>query len=289
MTYFDSCRFKTGNVQTRLLLGGFVRMTDVSFISGSSTPIGWITSLSGSPIDAVIENGDFSALSTGAMNLVLGGATGNMTGQVIFRNIRMPSSWSGGLASASFTSLGFRAEMHNVDSGDTNYTIKTAEYAGSLSQETGIVRTGGASDGVTTLAWKMTTTGNCTFHGARFMSPEIHRRVTAIGSPITLTVEILHDSTTNLKDDEVWLDVKYLGDSGFPTGLTQRDVKTDLLATGVDQAASGATWTTTGLTNPNKQKLEVTFTPQEAGYIIAKVCMGKAGYSIYVDPKIGVA
>jgi hypothetical protein len=289
-TIFENCRFKVMNVGSRILCGGYVRFTDISWASGSSTPTGIFSGVSGSPVDVLVENSDFTNLTTTTVNLLVGGSYSSQSGRFMFRNIRMIAGWSGGLVGASITTLAMRAEMHNVDAGDTGYTIRAADYAGSLTQETGFVRTGGASDGVTTLAWKMTTTANCALQGARFISPEIHRRVTAIGSPVTVTVEILHDSTTNLKNDEVWLDVKYLNESGFTTGASSRDVKTDLIATGVDQTGSGATWTTTGLTNPNKQKLEATFTPQEAGYIIAKVCMGKAGpYTIYVDPKLTVA
>ena len=179
--------------------------------------------------------------------------------------------------------------MYNCDSGDTNYRIWVKEYTAELVQETTIVLTGGTSDGATPLSWKVMTTANCNFVSGRFQSPEIFKWNEVTGSPITATVEILHDSLTALNDDEAWLEIQYLGTSGYPLGSFASDAKTDVLATAAAQASSSATWTTTGLTNPNKQKLSVTVTPRDKGYIHAKVCFGKANYTVYVDPLLTVA
>jgi hypothetical protein len=61
------------------------------------------------------------------------------------------------------------------------------------------------------------------------------------------------------------------------------------LTTPAAQTASTATWTTTGLTTPNTQKLEVTFTPQKKGLVQARVVLAKASKTIYVDSKLTVA
>ena len=175
--------------------------------------------------------------------------------------------------------------MWNCDSGDTNYRLWIEDYAGSIKSETTLVKTGGASDGDTPLSWKMATTANAEYPLVLLRSPEIFsERITSTGSAKTITVDILHDSATALKDDEIWLEVQYLGTSGFPLGSFANDSKADVLAAGANQASSSATWTTTGMGNPNKQKLEVTFTPQEKGVAIVTVCMAKASYTVYVDP-----
>ncbi len=112
---------------------------------------------------------------------------------------------------------------------------------------------------------------------------------TTVGSAVTVTVDVLHDSVTNLKDDEIWLELWYLGTSGFPLATTIRDAKADIFSAAADQAASTATWTTTGMANPNKQKLAVTFTPQEAGFIQARVVIVKPSATVYVDPVLQVS
>lgn len=114
-------------------------------------------------------------------------------------------------------------------------------------------------------------------------SPEIMVWNDTTGSSKTLTIEILHDNATALKDNEVWVDAIYLGSSSYPLGTLVSD-GASFVATAANQTTSSATWTTTGMSNPNKQKLSVTFTPQLKGFVIARVIVAKASYTLYVDP-----
>ena len=177
--------------------------------------------------------------------------------------------------------------VDNCGSGDTNYKIDHRKYQGSIIEEVTIKRTGGASDGTTGFCWEMVTLATPHFHSP-LESPPISIWNEDVGSPITLTVEIVHDSLTKLQDDEIWVEVEYLGTSGFPLSLFASDRMADILATPADQPASSETWTTTGLTNPNKQYLSVTFTPQEKGLITARVMVAKASYTVYVCPKVAI-
>lgn len=135
----------------------------------------------------------------------------------------------------------------------------------------------------------MTSTADAEWNHQTLDSPEIVRWNETVGSAITATIEILHDSATNIQDDEIWMEMQYLGTSGVPLSLFVDDAAADYLATPADQADSSASWTTTGMTNPNTQKLSVTFTPQEKGFIHAVVKLAKASYTVYVDPKITVS
>ena len=267
--------------------GHIINLTQVNFIweggsllSGGVSPTALFSSASATRGAMAVMSG--LDLSNGGAGMHLFSGSGY---NAIIRNCKLPASWSGQLYNGVMSSGG-RIEMHNCDSADTNYRIWVKEYTAELISEITIVKSSGASDGTTALSWKIVTTANCNFASGRFQSPEIFKRVDTVGSPVTVTVEIVHDSLTALTDDEVWLEVQYFGTSGSPLGSFTGDSKADVLATAANQASSSATWTTTGLTNPNTQKLEVTFTPQEKGYIHARVCMGKASYTIYVDPKV---
>jgi hypothetical protein len=162
------------------------------------------------------------------------------------------------------------------------------QYEGDVYSETTIVRTGGASNGTTPLSHKLVSSAARKFT-APLYGPDLVIWNAAVGSAKTATVEIVHDSVTNLTDAEVWLEVEYLGTSGFPMSLFASDRKADILATAADQTDSSEAWTTTGLTNPNTQKLSVTFTPQEIGVVRARVVLAKASATVYVDPLITVA
>ncbi len=185
--------------------------------------------------------------------------------------------------------MGSRFELYNSDSADTNYKLEITDWLGTIVDETTIVKDNGASNGTTQISWNMTSGADTEWNHQTLISPEIVKWNGIVGSSITVTVDILHDSLTNLQDDEIWLEVQYLGTSGFPLSSFIDDAAADYLATPADQAASSATWTTTGLTNPNEQQLSVTFTPQEKGFIHAKVHLAKASYTVYIDPELQVS
>lgn len=279
---WESCSVKFAHASQCISVnGGFFEWTAGSAIGsggGGVNPTTLITNGVGSAATAMIRNVDLSGLSS---TLNLCAAANGML--VIFANCKLPASWSGSLVSGTRITT-FRAEMYNCDSTDTNYRIWIYDFAGDLIQELVKIRSGGASDGTTPFAWKMTSTANCNYLTGRFGSGKIQYFNSAIGSPITVTIEILHDSVTALNDDEVWIEIEYLGTSGYPLGATLDDAKATILTTPAAQASSSETWTTTGLANPNKQKVSCTFTPQEVGWFRAQVWMGKASYTIYVDP-----
>lgn len=156
-------------------------------------------------------------------------------------------------------------------------------YQGTLTTETTIKRTAGASDGVTAYSWKIVTTANSkrtapfeTFDGAIWN--------TTTGSAKTLTIHTVTDNVT-LTDAEIWLEVEYLGSSATPVSTLITDANATVLTTAANQATSTEAWTTTGLGTPVYQKLEVTFTPQMAGLFRWKVRVAKASTTVYVCPK----
>ena len=282
------CTYKFGGASNiGCATAGVVEIKGGSFISGTSTPSAGIFG------GAADRTGAWLQIS--GLNMTNLASTVNIfrtfvsPGLFQIRNSKLPASWSGSLCNAVPLSTGQRFEMHNCDSGDTNYRLWVQEYSGSIKTETTLVRTGGASDGTTGYSFKMATSANANAIVAPLVSPEVSIWNDTTGGSKTVTVEILHDSATNLTDGEIWLEAQYLGTSGVPLGSFISDAKADILATAADQATSSETWTTTGMSNPNTQKLSVTFTPQEKGYLQAKVYLAKASKTVYVDPKLTVA
>lgn len=267
-----------------------------SFLSGSSTNSSAVFNLlsGAAPVKISVTGVDFSNLSS-TVNLV---ASASNVGTAVFRDCKMPSGWSGGLMNSAPSLPGFRAVAHNLDAGATNYKLWIEDYAGAIRDETTLVRTGGASDGVTGLAWKMTTNANAGEFGTKLVSGEIARRYPvaisevagwSAGASKTVTCEILHDSATALTDADIWLEAEYLGSSSSPLASIASNHRASLLATATNHASSSETWTTTGMTNPNKQKLVLTITPQQKGTLVLRVCLAKAGKTVYIDPKITIS
>lgn len=258
-----------------------------SIINPSTTLLDY-TSTGGHRSRSLIENVDASGYGSGRSLANIGAL---LLGDVVFRQVKTGSGYS--LTTGTWVAPGGRVILYNCGSGDTNYQLNAEGLYGTIADETTRVRSGGASDGDTPIAWLMTTTADAHYPIAVLESPEIARRFPGTdsevaawtpGASVTVTVEILHDSAIALKDDEVWLEVQCLGTNGYPLGVSASDCKTDPLATAADQAASSEAWTTTGMSNPHKQKLSVTIAPYEKGTILAKVVLAKASKSIYVDP-----
>lgn len=261
--------------------GSTVKWRGGLYLTGSSTPTA-ISVTNGSFVEWV--GVDFSALGS-SFNL---SSYSSGAGLYRFINARLPTSWTGNVLNNASGSVGQRVEVFNTDGADTNYRSAAEDGYGKQSPETTLVRTGGATDGTTPISWKIVTTSGATIWRV-FNSLEIVRWNETTGSAITATVEILRDSATNLTDAEIWLEIMYLGTSGVPLGTWTSDRAADILATPADQADSSATWTTTGMSNPNTQKLSVTFTPQEKGYVHARVVVAKASTTVYVDPVLTLA
>jgi hypothetical protein len=276
------------NTSQRLEFGGTLVIKGGSFVGGSSAITTFLEARSQRGTRALIEDFDMSAAAQ-ALVLMVGGTAIGCGGTVVFRRCKLPASWSGTLVSTALTIPGTRAEMYNCAAGDTNYALWIEDYAGSIRHETTIVLTGGASDGTTPISWKMVSGANASYPMNLLYSSEMGDWIETVGGSTTLTVEFIHDSVTDLNDDEIWLEVDYLGTSGFPLGTLITDAKATVLTGAAAQASSSATWTTTGLTNPNTQKLSVTFTPQEKGFYSARVALAKASTTVYVDSKIIVS
>src|SRR3990167_3738834 len=306
---YENCNFNLGTTEaTSIIIGnnstGITRLVNCglqfSATSQSMQNNGGKLELSGGSVLADAAITTFTTLGAGAhlyangfdfsncaaaMNIC---ANTSLNVNVKLRNCKMPASWSGSVNSSTPGSSS-TFELFNSDSADTNYRLQKKTEFGEVTHETTIVGGAGATDGTTAISWKMVSNADAEWNHQTLDSPEIVRWNETTGSAITATIEIVHDSVTNITDQQIWMEVQYLGTSGTPLSLFVDDAAADYITAAADQADSTASWTTTGLTNPNTQKLNVTFTPQEKGFIHAVVKLAQASKTVYVDPKITVS
>jgi hypothetical protein len=279
------CTFVLGNQATHGIgIGGRVTISGGSVSGPTSYTTGvFQTSASGRNTYAEIDGMDLSGV--GAESNLVSSSTASMITRL--SNCKLPSGWTGSLFSGTRFS-GQRVSIYNCDNADTNYRLWIEDYAGSIRDETTIVRSGGASDGTTPIAWRMASNADANSLNVPLRADPIVVWNETIGSPVTVTVEVLTDGVT-LTDNDCWLNVDYLGTNGFPLGLTASNKVATILAAPTNHASSSATWTTTGISSPVKQKLSVTFTPQEVGFLSIAVRLGKPSTTVYVCPKAEVS
>ncbi len=230
---------------------------------------------------AILFDGfDLSALSA-SLNIA---ANTINNSNVRLRNCIMPASWTGSVNSAT-PGNGAIYEMFSCWSGSTEIIWRRKTQFADGRDETTLVRTGGGKHRGVPVSLKCDTTANAKYPSQVFDTLQFVDEVTAaqVGSPVTATVEILHDSATALTDADIWLTV--VG----PEDEVNSDQVADVFATPANQASSSATWTTTGMANPNTQKLTVTWTPAKAGVVLGTVSIAAASKTVYVDNMMTVA
>lgn len=264
------CKFRwtsPGNVQ---VLASTAQIPTTLFTPNNDA-VGW----------AEIMGVDFSQLTSGK-SLISLATTSSM--DFTFIDCRLSTDANRTTGSSSGIG-GSRVKFINCNSGDVNYDLDDNQYEGRITHEISVVRTTppGASDGTTTVSRLMTTGANARFEAPLYSDWSAFWNETT-GSAVGVAFAVLTNNVT-LTDAEAWIEVEYLGTSGFPLGKITTDRATNIMTTGTNQATdSASTWANAPGT-PVKQTLGVSITPQEKGLIRARVCLARASTAIYFDPK----
>jgi len=273
----NNCTMSFSAVGQGIDLGGDIKWSNTpSALIGTAVPTILFAPVTGRGGDLECIGVDLSAAGSGK---TLVGSNANASGT----KIRLIDCKIDAAVTKSAVPAAHGAtEVDFIRTGATgNYRVFSHRLTGTLQEETTVVRSGGASDGTTAIAWKIDTTANCNY-SMSFECPPIAIWNDTTGSSVTATVEGIWGGGAVPNDDEVWLDVEYLADASSPQGSFIDDGKASLLTTAAAQTSSTESWG--GSTT--KFKLAVSFTPQQKGWLYARVKCAKAASTFYVDPLI---
>ncbi|MBM2715484.1 hypothetical protein JQK88_30620 [Mesorhizobium caraganae] len=280
----DSCYTALENTTLSFAATGQAVNT-VGRITWSNTPsalLGTIPTtlfVNGGNADAqVIEVRGVDLSAAGSGKTIVGAGTGP-TAIYSFTDCKLNAS----VTLAATPSNQGAAEIDYVRSGASgvNYNQGRIRYSGTLTEETTIVHTGGASDGTTPLAWKIVTTANA-FWTLPFETPPIAIWNDITGSAVTAAIEGIWGGGAVPNNDEIWVEAEYLGDASSPLASFVNDSKANVIAAGAGQDAGSGTWGGSS----TSFKLVVTFTPQQKGWVLLRVKAAKASSTFYIDPKV---
>jgi hypothetical protein len=271
----DNCTFEFGNVGDAISLKGvFEWKNTASAIAGATIPTTGLF-LIDTPVRAMIEGVDLSAMGSGSTLF----RAAFPACDVILKDCKLGASV---VVAGTTTAPGQRIMMINCDSSDTNYRSEKYDYQGVLTTETTTVRTGGASNGTTTIAWKIDPNANNELDFP-FEAFPISVWNETVGS-VTVTVEGTWAGGAVPTTADIWMDVEYLGTSGFPLGSIAFG-RTDSLSS-TNHTASTETWGAGGTT---KFKMAKTVTVAEKGPITAYIKYANVTNNVWIDPKITVS
>jgi len=229
-----------GNVADCIgVLGRLTWRNTASAITGSTFPTSLFNPLGTAGVagsEVVVEGVDLSAL--GSNTLV---ANGSNHGSVHYHFIDCKLGSGAVIASTPSAPNADAIDLTRCSSSSSTYIQRRHRYEGSLQEETTIVRTGGASDGTTSISWKIVTTAN-----SRWVLPfeafpmSIWNSVT--GSNVTLTVYGIWNAAALPNNDDIWFDVEYLGSASAPLASLGSGTKSNNLAAGAALTADTSAW-----------------------------------------------
>jgi hypothetical protein len=249
--------------------------------TGGSIPTVLFGSSGAYPTSALISGVDLSALGS-LKYLVTPGTSTTAAIRYYFQNCKLNAALAGVINGTIPAPGGVEVYLDNC--GNTNYQMAHYKYQGSIVNENTVVRTGGASDGTTQLSWNMTSLATGPSLIFPLESPIIAQWNDSPGSH-TATVEFVSDYT--LTNENIWLELEYLGTSGYPESILVNNAPAT--APSVPSAtawpASAASW---GGSQTTPQNMSVSFTTTAKGLVRAKVKLAKTGATVYVDPVLTI-
>lgn len=274
---YEGCTFTFGSSTTQSFTATLGSVHCVikggSVVVGASIPTTLFTQR---PALLEIDGLDLSAFGSG--KTILGAEP--ISAVTVLKNCKLGASVT---KSATITSPGQVNLFINDDSGATNYLCTKDEYFGSQNVETTIVRTGGASDGTTSVAWKIDTTANSKWF-CPFTSIPIAIWNNTTAATVTVTVYGIWGGGAVPNDDDIWMELSYMGASGTPVSTIVTTTKADNLASSSALTSDSSTWG--GSTT--KFKMVATLSspqPQMKGPIDITIKAALASSTFYIDPK----
>ena len=271
-----------GSYQSVYISGQLIWRNTPAALTGSFIP-DYILDLNAIGARAIIEGVDFSAATTGRY-IYYPHDMGNT--QLIMKDCRIGTGVAMPAGDITKYNNG-DFQFFRCDSADTNYRTARINSLGAMTTETVIVHSGGATDGGTPVSWKIITSSICRWEfpfECLPISPITLFNETP-GVARTVTIEGVWGGAAVPLNDEIWIDIEYLGTSGFPLATKATSTKANALVAGTALPAGSGTWG--GSTT--KFKMSATFTPLEKGPFAIYVRVAKPSSTFYIDPRPVVA
>jgi hypothetical protein len=283
---WNNCTVSFGNVSNYIETGtGFFTWQNTSqvLVSGSVVPTGFIgLSASGRFAVVTLEALDLSQLTGNLNNQPVAFQMGSLT----VKDCKLNAS----MTILTPVSYGQTIQLIRSDSSGTAYKSARYHYDGTETTETSITRVGGASDpSGQAQSRKIVTTANSQWHRPFQAEPYATWNPTT-GSNVTVTVCGTVNAGALPNNDDIWLEVEYLGNASFPTGSIVTTTKASTLAANAAVASDSSSWNGGGSgAGWTPFKLVATLSspqPGLAGILEARVRVAKPSTTYYLDPVV---
>jgi hypothetical protein len=235
---WNNCTVSFGHVQN-YIEAGVVNFswqnTGPILASGSAIPTGLLAaSANGRLMSIVLEALDLSQLTGSLDRQTVGQEMGNW----LLKDCKLNAS----MTIPTPLAFGQTVQLVRSDSSGTGYKSARYQYEGTETTETSITRVGGASDPTgQAQSRKIVTTANSQWLRPFRAEPYAIWNSTT-GANVTVTVCGTVNAGALPNNDDIWLEVEYLGSSASPLGTMITTTKANLLAANATVASDGSTW-----------------------------------------------
>jgi hypothetical protein len=262
--------------------GHFVwQNTSPGIMAGSTAPtflINWNSLFSTTKF--TIEAVDLSAVSSSIVNYA-----NPIVNDTTFKDCKLNASWTPTTSSRTANTTQFIRS----DSGATAYKSSRHTAEAFETTETSITRVGGAQDpSGQAQSRKIVTTVNPTWQ-LPYKAESLAIWNPTTGANVTVTVYGTVNDAVLPRNDDIWLDVLYLGSSSSPLGSVATTTKASILAANAAVASDSSSWNGGGSgAGWSPFKLVATLSspqPGLAGFLEARVRVAKVSSTYYIDPR----
>ena len=260
---FNNTTVKFAAVTHTLAVSGqfFWQNTGPVLVSGSSVPNNLLTTLSNSIASISLEAIDLSQL-TGNINL---NYAASQTTNLLIKDCKLNAA----TAAAIPNGFGSTIQLVRCSSSAVGYTSSRYQYEGTETTETSITRVGGASDPTGQVqSRKIVTSANAQWLRPFKAEPyAIWNSRTAANVTVTVCGTINSPSLPN--NDDIWLEVEYLGSSATPLGTIVNTTIANLLSADAPVAADSSSWSVPATSYPTFDPATVTAVTLSGGNLVA--------------------
>jgi hypothetical protein len=207
--------------------GGLVGTAPSTLFKGAADAAGWLT----------------------CVGVDLSTVTGSLVNVAIVAQYRIDfveCKLGGGVAvtTGTFSGLGgCMVLLWNCDSSDTHYRSEQYDYSGTGVTVTDVVRANGFTVQPENVAVsrRVTTSANVSrFFPWHADGPLVCSGWLSSTGSKTITIYFIHGQSAALTNGQIWLELEYLGTSGFPQALFAHDGMADVLAASANQTATSS-------------------------------------------------
>lgn len=255
-------------------------LNTASALSGTVPTALFLPTGSSGNMMATCRGVDLSTVTTALVS-----STSTLVGKFLFEGCKIASGVTP-FTSSSNAGIDNAADLVGCYNGTNVITGRYNVFGSCAVNRTVTLSSGASTDDTGAFSMLLTGNSDTNYPMQSIDAFPMDTDITTTGSPLTATVEIVSSGT--LTNADLFMSVEYLGTAGSSATSFVSTAPATPLTAATNITTSSASWNSPPAT-PVYQKMQATFTPQQAGRCRVTVTLAKTSGTVYVNGKATVA